>query len=241
MSLCPARLGYRDSEGYDGTPSEPMAFGSLVHELIDLFIKGDLDARKMSLQQVKTLFTQLLLADGHFLHELTNEYHVDRICMEAQAAFTKWVQEWWLVAGNFRTTVATEKTRVRPLGMISKSVAVWVRGTPDLVHETGLDDWKTAGRGWDKGKAGTRIQAATYTWLEEDVLDLTEPIPFTYVVFNRQKAFWEPHVVWIDQDCVNAAKSALMAWAKQIKGGVFPPTPAAASGRPGRGWWSGPI
>ena len=241
MSLCPARVGYSVEDGFDPTPSEPMAFGSLVHQLIENTLVNGGRGLHANVPYIKDTLVDVLKSDGFDIHDLTNEHHIHNMALEARDALVAWEEQWWMPYGSKRTQIAVEVKIVKPLGMLTKNCAVWVQGTPDFVHAHGIDDWKTAGRGWNAGKGDARIQGELYTWLEfetfQDVLQRSDAVPFTYVVYNRATRKWDPWVIEVTADSISSALFTAWEWAKQIRHKVFPPTPASAAGRPGRGWW----
>lgn len=240
LTLCPARMGYRGVKGHDSAPSEPMAFGTLVHAMLDKHIETMAPiplGKLLNAEYVRTLLVEVMLKDGHHPLSLTNTYHIDQIAREAIYTYRQWIDQWWLPIGSNRQIISYEETKIKPLGMINKTTAVWVQGTADLVHTFGVDDWKTAGRGWDKGKSGTRIQAPTYVWLEAEHFHHLSRVPFTYVVYDRAKQVWSEHITYIEPANIDATLNAFMTWAKMIHREVYPPTPTAPTGRPGRGWW----
>lgn len=239
MSLCPARVGYSTHPEFDPTPSEPMVFGSLVHKMIELSILHPNTLQVETLAGIEGILAEVVADDGYDIYQLTNPDHIHHIVLQAREAFLAWRSDWWVPCGMHRTMMAVEPLRIRPLGMLTKSIAVWIQGSPDFVWTGGIDDWKTAGRGWDFGKAQARIQSEFYVWLEEDNFpELDERgVPFTYVVYDRSKQRWQPHEYTVTRESVDAALLTAWEWARQIRHQVFPPTPAAPAGRAGRGWW----
>ena len=231
MTLCPARVGYSTHPDFDGSPSEPMFFGTSVHSVIDIRINNPDSLIPYNAGLLKSIIEALAIADDY-----TAPIGV-RFIEEVMRAFSDWESFWWKPIGSKLQGVKTETMIVRPLGKLSKSKAVWVQGTPDCVHRDGIVDWKTAGQGWDDGKATVRIQAPTYVWLEQDRFEWHAKVPFDYLVWDRRRKHWDTHSVIVEPHHIDSALKTLWEVARTIDAGIFVPTPAAPSGKPGRGWW----
>lgn len=225
--LCPARVGYSTHEGFDFSPSPEMFFGTLIHAIIDLHVSG----RNQDRLIVSTLsgVTNLLVDLAEKESITVPDDMASSLAEEALDAYRRWVADWWIPVGQELQIVSTEQIVYKQIG---SDPEIWLQGTPDLVHEGGLVDWKTAGRGWDEGKAATRIQAPLYAFLagfEETRVD--------FVVYNRSKGVWNVHQVVVDARQVNAALATAREYGRMIAANVYPPTPSAPTGKTGRGWW----
>lgn len=239
MMLCPAKVGYTSHPDYDSTPSEAMVFGTVVHDLIEDHLRNDAPLYLNQPSHATEVFYKVAERDGFDLDEVATERTISESSVEAVLAYQEWVTQWWSVRKDFFSPLVLEERLVRPLGTLPNGRGVWVHGTPDVIEQSGLTDWKTAGRGWSPGKGETRIQSPTYLWLAEEIR-YTLPGLADYVVYDRQKKRWSSHPYQISEANINAALNVLWEFSCMIDAQVFPPTPAAAAGRPGRGWWCTP-
>lgn len=236
MMLCPAKVGYSFHEDYDHTPSEPMFFGTVMHAVLEEHVR---DGGPLHLHQpdyVETIIEKEAIDDGFDLSEVTNPVYVAAMAAEAVHAYQAWLTQWWAKKEAFFEPLVIEERLVRPLGTLPNGRAVWVHGTPDIGQQSGMTDWKTAGRGWKPGKGEVRIQSPTYLWLMEDIRGVREGLA-DYVVYDRSKQRWSSHLVSVSDTQVDAALKTLWTYARAIDAQVFPPTPSAPAGRSGRGWW----
>lgn len=236
MMLCPAKVGYSTHPGFDPTPSEAMAFGSVLHAIIAEHI---LEGEKLyfhSADYARKVFYEIADRDGYDLDAVASDEILTKSSEEVVVAYQSWLVQWWERRADHFHPIAIEQEFIRPLGVLPNGRPVWVRGTPDVLEPAGMTDWKTAGRGWSPGKGEARIQSPTYLWLAEAERPHLEGVA-CYAVYNRQKEQWQEHLVPVTLAQIEAAKRTLWQYAKAIDADVFPPTPSAQSGSPGRGWW----
>ncbi len=239
MMLCGWRQGYATEDWYDPTPSEAMFFGSVEHNHIEHHM---LNGESLVLHDLSWTIDQIhLLAerDGFSLTDVTTPEGVKAMAREIIEAYRLWLVQWWAKQHTFLKPLAIEQRFLRPLGTLPNGRAVWVHGTPDVLIQSGMIDWKTAGRGWQPGKGEGRIQSPTYLWLAEEVRGVLEGLA-DYVVYNRQAQQWMTWTVPVGQPQIDAALHTLWQYAMAIDTGSYVPTPASPSGRPGRGWWCQP-
>ena len=239
MMLCPARVGYSTHPEHDHTPSEPMFYGTVVHAVIEDHITNGESLRLHSPDYVRELMEKIAVDDEFDIGATAPEHLLQSFAQEVVEAYQAWLSQWWAMKSNFFKPLAIEERLIRPLGTLPNGRAVWVHGTPDALLQSGMTDWKTAGRGWSPGKGEVRIQTPTYLWLGEDIRGVREGIG-DYVVYDRSKKTWSSFIVPVFETQIDAALQTLWEYARQIDAQVFPPTPAAPAGRPGRGWWCQP-
>jgi hypothetical protein len=248
MKLCPARVGQAKEEGFLGTPSEAMAFGSLVHEIIAEFMLGDTSVYPLwasSPPHYITVLRGIAEKDGYDLDTVASPELQERMADEAIIAFRTWHGEVWEGHGLDRAEfVAIEKPMQRLLGVI-QGRPVWFHGTPDVILSDEAVDWKTAGRGWSTNKEGqskgmVSIQAPMYLWLSElEVGTLLDR--FVFWVFDRSAGSWQQHLTEWSAEAVQAALENAFEYAKMVDAGAYPYTPGTDDfGKPKRGWHCSP-
>jgi hypothetical protein len=235
MELCAARIGYQDTEGYQQPFSEPLLFGSLVHECIALAITAD--------DMLKTVLSIGHVLDAYLETEYPewdySDFNLDSMIDEAQFALTEW-WKWW--EGEHVTNPVAEQELYAQLGTLPDGRILWLYGTPDLysIEDAKLYDWKTAGRGWGAGKADHAIQASLYSHLVHQNTGIFIK-DWKFFVYNRRKGAWESH-----QTARSAAESdsaALIAWMRglEVAYGIYSATPTVTENfKDKRGWYCQP-
>lgn len=234
-ALCPARLKYRETEGYVSVPSEAMSFGTLVHKLIEKFLANPNDLVLSSVAKVIQLWDELVRedTDGEYgLYDLAaEELRLDSV-LEAMEALQSWQSAIWLPYLKGRNVLATE---AQLDAMIDNDIIL--QGTLDMILEDGIWDWKTATRPWREGKAEANIQAAAYSFLARmREYPLSLPIEFTYAVYSRKDARWDRHQVFIDRNAIDAMRQVMIELGNAKRHRVFVATPQANGGKLGRNW-----
>lgn len=205
MMLSPHRVGMRDMEGYAHTPSEPMFFGTLAHDAIERFIRGEAEFLELTVTQsiVERAFA---LAEngshendtGFDLLSVTSTAYLEQMAAEVRNAFLSWHSTFWEEEGKHLDVAFLEERLVRPLGTLPDGRGVWVVGTPDFgAYRDGIltvVDWKTTGsRDWWE-KALTTPQVPIYTWLLQSRFDIdldVEELPWIFLVYHRKDGAWK--------------------------------------------------
>lgn len=236
MMLCPTKVGLSLHPDYDSTPSEAMFFGTVIHATIEWRLLNGPHLCLSSPAWVTEFIRGLATDDGFNLDDVATATQIKTMADQAIVAYQTWEQQWWAFKGPAMKPLAIEQRLIRPLGTLPNGRAVWVHGTPDVLHQPGMVDWKTAGRGWELGRATTRIQTPTYLWLGETIRGVREGIG-EYIVYDRSRQEWSVHPVPVTEDTIQAALRTLWEYSRMIDAQVFPPTPNTPTGRPGRGWW----
>lgn len=246
MSLCPAKRGLSWQPGYDDTPSEAMFFGTWFHHLVEYWLdfrRRGMVADLFNKTTAESSIRKLAVKDGFDIDKLTNPWHITKIVDEGLFALSVFVKD---VFPKIEAIVMHPKSRLEqeltmPLGMLNAASAVWMRGTPDVIHDQGLIDWKSSGRGWWSAKAVSRIQSDVYVELAIDngYLDRGQlgSYPMDYWVYDREKRTFEKFTVHSTPESREASLLAVWEYARAEAYGVFPPTPSAKVGKTARGWW----
>ena len=236
--LCPARVGYRDTPGYRDRASQAMSWGTMVHDGAERVLNG---ANPLEVFRPAVLLDRwAVLAherDEFDLHSAAPPERLSEWADEASEALHLWHKTVYPQL-PLSDVDDIEVTLTRGLG-VYKGRPVVMYGTPDLVLDGEIHDWKTAGRAWSEGRANFEAQPSAYTYLKWGFDE--EPHKFVFWVYDRSKFEWTPIEVWRD---VNQVSSWVMhAWMRtiQIEEGITPATPTMERyGKTVRGWYCGP-
>lgn len=241
-SLCMSKHGLADHPLYDGTPSEAMSFGTIEHAVIADQLDRLLNGKTFLPPQaadILALWRKIALEKDGFELDRQAPFEVLRtLCLEVRDALVEWHATVWLGGLKHETIVAYEVELEKPIGRLPNGRQIILRGTPDVIRVGALSDWKTSGRYWEQGKADSQIQGPTYALLAEHNYPHVAPIEaMDYWVWNRSKGTWDRVTQAITFDQMQAAQAAVLEWAGLDDAGFYPPTPGAAAGKAGRGWW----
>jgi hypothetical protein len=241
MELCSARVGYKGEEGFFPAFSEPLVFGSFVHEMIELIIAEEkaLPIIANAEHILDAVLATKFELDPNYTQVAAFELAEKGIIGEAQFAVTEW-WKWWEKAHI--TTPISEHTMYAQLGTLADGRKVWLFGTPDLysVVELLAKDWKTAGRGWSQGKADHAIQASLYSHLIHHNTGIFIS-DWEFLVFNRRTGDWESHPTTRTLEQVESAKRVAWMRALQNAYNIYPATPTTTEHfKTKRGWYCSP-
>lgn len=242
-ALCPARTGLRAWDGFNHYPNEALLFGSLMHWMIELTLKGIQFSDRDALYELTVLFVKDIpdsTENVTLLKEVTSPNQRQALVTEATEAWSVW--------NNTVLPLLPKEDPVveKPLSMTLRHgteghETIVLRGTPDVVYpETGLIiDWKTAGRNWSDDKAEGQLQRVGYPMmaLADKGWDITD---FHFWVFDRSSGRW--NIFRTSTGPVEAESAfisnALQAAQNEIHG-IFTYTPSGG-GFKARGWHCSP-
>lgn len=189
--LCMGRVAHRYDPGYSDQLSEPMLFGTTLHNLIEREIVQGLPVPRESLAS----YSEEVIRDKEDVD--LNDYVEDMGVWvdELDTLMISW-RSWW-------RSGSIEPEHVEyPMG-VPIGDGIWLCGTADLIARVGGElvafDWKTARRDWQASKADAHYQQNLYAYLYNEINE--EPLRrFTYLVGNRRTGRWEAHsrTVWPD-------------------------------------------
>jgi hypothetical protein len=241
FGLCPLREVLRKQDGYDDRSNEAPGWGTGMHAIIAHFMEtGEVPG---TVQDVLDRWVdELLMREPS--EDIGTYASLEALSVwagEMKTGFDLWLEQFWLPQGQHEETIAAEETVMRPLGVLPNGRDVWIRGTPDRVlmvnDQVQIQDWKTAGRGWKKGKADSNaVQLLSYAWLSEHHGPVTRG---TFVVYDRAKQewTWSDKSFAIDADRIELGLRAMWSMAEQLDSGTAVANPFAMGGfGDGRGW-----
>jgi hypothetical protein len=238
-ALCGYRVLYSSDPGFDNTSSEAMAWGSGLHKLVNNHIVwSDVADLTTTPEQALLIWAQEMASrkPSEDIFSYAGKSYLWTKAAEMIRAYELWVERFWLPLGRSLKVVAVEATTLKPLGMIGDR-DVWVQGTADFVTEGRVWDWKTAGRGWKKGKAeASAVQPLVYSWLVDDQTPVEEA---TFVVYNRQDSTWtwDDTSFGVTEQLVTQALRSMWDMARSIDAGIAVATPMTTGGfGDGRSW-----
>ncbi len=235
MQLCPGRVKWVDHPEYLGMLSEPLVFGTCVHEIIaNHLLEGKLQEKMLLSMDV--WIEQLLVDDYDW--SLKKVPLVRDFFSEIAVAYRSWVTH-VLPTLDLSNIVTIEERQLMYLGEGNLG-NIFLHGTADLVFSDLLMDWKTSGRAWKQVKADFSIQASLYMPLHKQTLDFSIQ-DFWFWIFNRQAGVWSVLKTKRTVAQIDAALSTALEYGRQIEAKAFPCTPVPeASFNKQRGWYCKP-
>ena len=235
MQLCPGRVKWVDHPEYLSMLSEPLVFGTLVHEIIaNHLLEGKL--QETMLLSMDVWIEKILVEDYDW--SLKKVPLVRDFFSEIAVAYRSWVTH---VEPTLDSTkiIAVEERQLMYLGP-GKTGQIFLHGTADLVFSDLLMDWKTSGRAWKQVKADFSIQASLYMPLHKQTLDLSIQ-DFWFWVFNRSQGVWSLFKTKRTVAQIDSALETAYQYGRQIEAKAFPCTPVPeASFNKKRGWYCQP-
>lgn len=235
MQLCPGRVKWVDHPEHLDMLSEPLVFGTCVHEIIaNHLLEGKLQEKMLLSMDV--WIEQLLVDDYDWT--LKKVPLVRDFFSEIAVAYRSWVTHVEPTLDS-EQIIAVEQRQLMYLGE-GNSGNIFLHGTADLVFSNLLMDWKTSRRAWKQQKADFSIQASLYMPLHKQTLEVSIQ-EFWFWVFNRGAGVWSLLKTKRSTDQINAALATALEYGRQIEAKAFPCTPVPeASFNKQRGWYCKP-
>lgn len=235
MQLCPGRVKWVDHPEHLDMLSEPLVFGTCVHEIIANHLQEGKLQEKMLLS-MDVWIEQLLVDDYNWT--LKKVPLVRDFFSEIAVAYRSWVTHVEPTLDS-EQIIAVEQRQLMYLGE-GNSGNIFLHGTADLVFSNLLMDWKTSRRAWKQQKADFSIQASLYMPLHKQTLEVSIQ-EFWFWVFNRGAGVWSLLKTKRSTDQINAALATALEYGRQIEAKAFPCTPVPeASFNKQRGWYCKP-
>ncbi len=235
MQLCPGRVKWVDHPEHLDMLSEPLVFGTCVHEIIaNHLLEGKLQEKMLLSMDV--WIEQLLVDDYDWT--LKKVPLVRDFFSEIAVAYRSWVTHVEPTLDS-KQIIAVEQRQLMYLGE-GNSGNIFLHGTADLVFSNLLMDWKTSRRAWKQQKADFSIQASLYMPLHKQTLEVSIQ-EFWFWVFNRGAGVWSLLKTTRTTDQIDAALATALEYGRQIEAKAFPCTPVPeASFNKQRGWYCKP-
>lgn len=235
MQLCPGRVKWVDHPEHLDMLSEPLVFGTCVHEIIaNHLLEGKLQEKMLLSMDV--WIEQLLVDDYDWT--LKKVPLVRDFFSEIAVAYRSWVTHVEPTLDS-KQIIAVEQRQLMYLGE-GNSGNIFLHGTADLVFSNLLMDWKTSRRAWKQQKADFSIQASLYMPLHKQTLEVSIQ-EFWFWVFNRGAGVWSLLKTKRSTDQIDAALATALEYGRQIEAKAFPCTPVPeASFNKQRGWYCKP-
>ena len=235
MQLCPGRVKWVDHPEHLDMLSEPLVFGTCVHEIIaNHLLKGKL--QETMLLSMDVWIEQLLVENYDWT--LKKIPLVRDFFSEIAVAYRSWISN-VLPTLDLENVITVEEKQLMYLGK-GNSGNIFLHGTADLVMTELLIDWKTSGRAWKQHKADFSIQASLYMPLHKQSLELSIQ-DFWFWVFNRQTGVWSLLKTKRTVAQIDSALNTALEYGRQIEAKAFPCTPVPeASFNKKRGWYCQP-
>lgn len=240
-SLCAYRLLLQDHPLYDSGSNEPPGFGTWEHAVISEFIiNGSIPE---SPEDTLAIGAKALAEREEDIFSYASEEYLLKLAVEVKFAFMAWFNVYWKEVGSKLEVLAVEERVLRGLGVLPSGREVWMSGAPDLVVVGEIDDWKTASRGWKKGKAQANVvQIASYAWLSEH---RTQAWLGRHVVYDRSKRTWtwEDTTIQLNPGVIRTSLRSMWDMARSLDAevGVATPHSRGNSHTEGRSWHCTPA
>lgn len=221
LLLCGQRVALKGTPGYLKAVSEPLVFGTCLHYLIEEDLKAG-DRRHDLLANMEEWVEHILVEDYDWSLDVVPS--PGDLFGELSMAYRMWASN--VLPKLPKQLVAIEEKMELYLGESEGGGGVFLQGSPDLVTESAIIDWKTAGRGWKDTKATLgSLQPTLYPPLVKQSYG-DAPRRFTFWVYNRQKNFWESFSTQKRKVAtINAGLETAYMYGLQIESGHLPPTP----------------
>lgn len=241
MQLCPARVGYAETDGFLPALSEALVFGTCVHGMAEYHL---LNGKKADTKPN---------AFDEWMEGILNEeyqYSIEQIpdkewktfrrkAIEAYRLWVFQVYDHWLKPELSDEMFYVEADLITPIHELEDGRIIYLKGTPDLtLIGNRIVDFKTTNsRGWNQAKADYSIQASLYLWLHNQLFD--EPLDtFDFHVYMRSKTDWNRYETKRTDPIMESAVHTAIQYGKQIATGVYPATMVDSDyGKLKRGWW----
>jgi len=234
-------------DGFNHTPSEAMALGSMVHRLIATYLKGHRGDKLWppywsTRDCLRGVLEAMACEDQWYLPDTgADDKYLDGFLFEAGLIAKEWHQQVFEPSLRDVAVVAVEEEMRTVLTVKDGGIALV--GTPDLVSPGTVFDWKVAGRGWSENKDGLTKgsfspQPPLYLHLVRSAGLGIAPNKFVFFVYDRKKHEWTPfETEWSDIQIEAAVQNAKHA-ARMIIHDAWQFTPfSTVFGKTQRGWW----
>lgn len=245
LELSPCRWKYRDPDSH---PSEPMFFGTVVHAMIEAFLRDEITEWEMINPQIAVdIARSQALYDGFDLEEkMPDVERRAKFSLDLTDATQAWLRDWWQADGNqnlaiksieepFAMKIADAEKYNAPLREYPE--AWFVTGGIDLLLEDWtMRDWKTAGAGWTIGKGSALSQKEAYAMLVDHKYGIM-PTKLVFVVYDRARKLWVEREGKITPHSVQAYRARVDGWVQYMRNPFHLCTPTDGKQR---GWWSKP-
>jgi len=230
IKLCGYRKTLEGQEGFIEAVSEPMCYGTAVHELIAKHLKlGDIPHDY--LMNMESWVGEML--ETQYNWSLSDVPDVRDFFSEIESAYAQWRN---VVLPTLPPLITQEQEMWMSLGEGEKG-HIFLKGTPDAVFEGVIVDWKTSGRPWKETKAHKALQTDLYMALVKQELDVAIR-DWIFWVYDRRGRVWEPIPTSRRIADIDAALLTALEYGYALEAGILPPTPYTDTfGEMRRGWY----
>lgn len=229
MLLCEKRVEYTDTPGYLEPVSEAMAFGTCTHHMCEQDLLG---GNTLELVSNMREWVEPILVEQYdwSIAQITKPLE---FFSELGVAYRTWLQQ---VKPKLKQDwTAVEQEMFLPLGE-ANGRQIALKGTPDLVYEDRIIDFKTTGRMWKKAKADVSIQASLYMALTKQNTSVS-PRKFVFWIYDRSKSKWHRMPVERRVIDIEAALRTAYDFGRKIEAKTFTAQPVPETFTKKRGWY----
>lgn len=233
LFLCGGRVKHAQDEGFLEPVNEKMVFGTCTHFLAEQDLLAG-EERLDLLTNMGEWVDNILVSDYDWsLNQVTDPI---RFFSELGVAYRTWRTQ---VRPHLTNPIGIEKEMFLPLGQ-GRQGNVWLKGTPDVVLEDTIVDFKTSGRAWKQGKADLSIQASLYMPLVKQNLDHSIR-KFVFWVYDRSNSQWDKIKTSRTIREIDSALNTAYSYGIQHEAEIYSYTPVPeASFVKKRGWYCSP-
>jgi hypothetical protein len=244
LMLSPCRVTEKPS-GVRVPPSEAMFKGTVVHSLIEQFMRGELSKMRVGAPStVLSVAGKLAREEGHEFGNLVPSRLHDSFAASVANLMMAFIQGPWAETLRFWETVEAEVPRAVQIATLSNGQELWLAtGGIDLI---GMDpdqgirgvDFKTSGRAWAQYDGQGRVQHNTYALLAwEDYGHIED---WAYLVGDFSKMAWKWHPAAATTASIASTTERIVQWAEYL---ILESRPVLCTPYNGkaRGWWAKPT
>lgn len=227
--LCELRL---DEDLAEDQPNRDMMRGSVTHDMIEHHLNGVEENPWTYLEE------RLEEEYGYASIEDTGipRSAFQLLIGEAAEAFVHWKTDVKPLIPDQELIVETEHDKFLGSRAYGEHMyIVTLVGTPDLVTDNRIWDWKTAARMWDPIKVTGQMQPPLYSHLV-----FGKPRPFTFWIYDMSAGEWHHLTVTPTQSQIDEAVETAIRVAIKREFGLLTATPGIPGFGKTRGWWCSP-
>jgi len=235
LQLCEMRWGYRTHPKYLEAISEPMAFGTCAHYLCEQDLRTG-EERLDLLSNMGEWVEKILVEQYDWsVSQISNP---TEFFSELSVAYRTWLTQ---IKPKLPSTPVGIETKMQMHLGEGNYGEIHLQGTPDVIYEQYIRDFKTAGRGWKADKADVSIQASLYPALVKENFSGLKIQDFIFDVYDRSKSEWTSFPVKRRVKDINSALKHAFATGLKLEAGLFTAQPVPeASFVKKRGWYCKP-
>ncbi len=219
LQQCGQRVALKSHPGYLEAVSEPLAFGTLTHHIIEQHLASG-EMQDKLLMNMGAWVEPILLEEYDWPINRVPDLHL--FLGEIAIAYRSWVH--YVLPEIQRAELLTQEEKMTLYLGEGRDGNIFLQGTADAVTDKALVDWKTSRRAWKPTKAQFSIQATLYPALVKQ--NLGRAIRrMDFWVYSRQDSQWVLHTARRTIDEIDTGLKIAYTYGLQLESGILPATP----------------